>query len=117
MWSSDTWISVLLKEIECLYHGHVQIERNFYSFIRADHYPELKTAKLSCTELEKVLIGAPRDFFKPSDLIQSLKTSGLFCLLLKSFQAWMKIKINNNRLPSSLFQNSEQETANQVSLA
>ena len=34
MWSTDTWISILLEEIECLYLGRVQIEPKFYPFIR-----------------------------------------------------------------------------------
>ena len=40
---TDTLISILLKDTECLYHEHVQIEPSFSHLLaRANHYPGLK---------------------------------------------------------------------------
>ena len=40
---------------------------------RGNHYPGLKTARLSCIELQKVLVGAPKTLGKPPDLLPSLR--------------------------------------------
>ena len=42
--------------------------------VRANHYPGLKTAKLSSTALEKMLVGKLKTFFRPPNLLQSLKS-------------------------------------------
>ena len=44
-------------------------EPKFCPFIRTNHYPGLKIAELSCTELEKVLVGI-KTFFRPPDLFK-----------------------------------------------
>ena len=57
-------ISILLKDTECLYHGQMQTEPSFNNLLaRANHYPGLKTAKLSSAALEKVLVGKLKTFF------------------------------------------------------
>ena len=43
------------------------------SLARTNHYPGLKTAKLSSAALEKVSVNKLKTFFKPPNLLQILK--------------------------------------------
>ena len=70
----------------------VQMEWNFWPFIRASHYPGLKATELSLTEQEEILGGTCRIFRPPS------KLEDLFIF----FIAWRKI-INNNHPSILLF--------------
>ena len=70
-------ISIVEGDIECLYHGQVQIEQIFACW--STNYPGLNTAdyELLPTELEKVLVSIAKTFFRPPNLLQTLNTSHL----------------------------------------
>ena len=85
----STWISVLLKEMECLYHQQVQ----------SQSLPSVGLSLLNChvqnwnslSWYNQHLLKIPRSPSKLKDL--------LFCMFCKCYITWM----NNNHLPTSFF--------------